>query len=118
MDYSPNKNMEKMFRNTGNRETNEPNKFHLSLPKIEDLRISSKNTALQNFSIYYVWKNMRQQYKNNKLKIKALTWNDEFELSGGSYLVSNIHDYMENIIKRHYPLILLFIFTSTGLIMY
>ena len=30
------------------------------------------------------------QYKNNKFKISALTWNEEFELPDGSYSVSNI----------------------------
>ena len=38
-----------------------------------DLRSSSKHVALQNLSIYYTWKNIRQQYKNNKLKIIAPT---------------------------------------------
>ena len=30
------------------------------------------------------WKQIRKQYKNNKLKIIAPTLNDEFELPGGS----------------------------------
>ena len=69
-------------------------------------------------SFYYIWENIKQQYKNNKLKIIAPTWNDEFELPDGSYSVSDIQDYIEFIIKnvKHYPLILLFIFTSIGLI--
>ena len=36
------------------------------------------NIALQNFSIYYTSEKIGQQYKNNKLKIKTPTWNDEF----------------------------------------
>ena len=32
-----------------------------------DLRSSNKHVLLQNLSICYTWKNMRQQYKNNKL---------------------------------------------------
>ena len=36
------------------------------------------------------WKNIRKQDKNNKLKIIILTYNDELELSDGSYSVSNI----------------------------
>ena len=47
---------------------------------------------LQNLSIYYTWKNIGKQHKNNKLKIKAPTWNDEFELPDVSYSVSNIQD--------------------------
>ena len=48
-----------------------------------------------------MWKNIRKQYKNNKLKIIAPTWNDEFQLPGGSYSVSDIQDYIEYIIKKH-----------------
>ena len=59
---------------------------------------------------------MLQQYKNNKLIIIAPTWNNESKLPCGSYSVSDIQDYIEEIIKnmKHHPLILLFIFTSTG----
>ena len=52
-------------------------------------------------SIYYTWKNIRQQYKNNKLKIIAPTWNDEFELPDGSYSVSDFQNFIEYIIKSH-----------------
>ena len=52
-------------------------------------------------SIYYTWKNIRKQCKNNKLKIIAPTWNDEFELQGGSYSVSDIQYYTEYIIKKN-----------------
>ena len=61
---------------------------------------SNKHLALQNLSIYYTWKNIRKQYKNNKLKITAPTWNDEFELPDGFYSVSDIQDYIEYIIKK------------------
>ena len=44
--------------------------------------------------------NIRKQYKNNKLKVIAPIWNDEFELPGGSYSVSVIQDYIEYIIKK------------------
>ena len=62
---------------------------------------SNKHVALQNLSIYYTWKNIRKQNKNNKLKIMAPTWIDEFELLDGSYSVSDIQDYREYIIKKH-----------------
>ena len=39
------------------------------------------------------------EYKNNKFKLIASTWNDEFELSYSSYSVSDIEDYLEYIIK-------------------
>ena len=35
----------------------------------------------------------------------APTWNDKFELSDGSYSVSDIQDYIEYIIKNHETLI-------------
>ena len=46
-------------------------------------------------------KNIRKQYKNNKLKIIAPTWNGEFELPNGSYCVPDIQDYILHIIKKH-----------------
>ena len=79
--------METIFMNTENSKTNEPLKFVLNLSQRLDLKSSNKNVALQNLSIYYTWKNIRKQYKNNKLKITASTWNDEFELPDGSYSV-------------------------------
>ena len=47
--------------------------------------------------MYYVWKNIRKSYKNNKIKISAPTWNEEFELPDGSYSVSDI---LKNIEER------------------
>ena len=57
-------------------------------------------------------------YKNNELRIIAPTWSDEFELPNGSDSVSDIQAYIEYTIKnmKNYPPILLFIFTSIGLI--
>ena len=66
--------------NTENSKTNEPHKFVLNLSQRLDLRSSSKHVALQNLSIYYTRRNIRKQYKNNKLKLIAPTWNDEYEL--------------------------------------
>ena len=71
--------------NTENRKISKPHKFFLNLAQRLDFRSSNKHVALQNVSIYYTWKNIRQQYKNNKLKVIAPTWNDEFELTHGSY---------------------------------
>ena len=49
----------------------------------------------------YTWKNIRKQYKNNKLKITSPTWHEEFELPDGSYSVSDIQYYVEYIIKNY-----------------
>ena len=73
----------------------------LKLTNKLDLRIGKKVIALSNLSIYYTWKNIKSLYNNNKFKISAPTWNDKFELPGGSYSVSNIQDYFEYIFKKH-----------------
>ena len=44
-------------------------------------------------------KNIRQQCKNSKLKIIVPMWNDEFELPGGFYSISDGQDYMKYIMK-------------------
>ena len=87
--------MATMFMNTENSNTNEPHKFVLNLSQWLDWRRSNKHVALQNSPIYYTWKNIRKQYKNNKL-----AWNDELELPDGSYFVSDIQDYIKYIIKK------------------
>ena len=46
-----------------------------------------------NLSIYYTWKKIKSSYNNNKFKISAPTWNNEFELPDGSYSVSDIQGY-------------------------
>ena len=76
--------METIFMNTKSSKTSEPHKFDLNLSQRLDLKSSNKHVVLHNLSIYYTWKNIRKQYKNNKLKIIAPTWNDEFELPDGS----------------------------------
>ena len=93
--------METIFMNTENSKMNKPQKCVLNLSQILDLRSSDKHVAVQNLPIYYTWKNIRKQYKNNELKIIVSTWNDEFELPNGSYSVSDIQDYIEFIIKKH-----------------
>ena len=43
---------------------------------------------------------IKKQYENNKLKIIAPTWNDEFDLSDGSYSVSDIQNNIKYIIRK------------------
>ena len=73
-----------------NSKMSETHKYFLNLTHRIDLRRSSKQIAFQNLSFYYMRKNKRQQYKINKIKIIAPTWNDEFDLPDGSYSVSDI----------------------------
>ena len=49
--------------------------------------------TLASLSIYYMWKNVKFAYKNNKFKISSPTWYAEFDLPDGSYSVSGIEDY-------------------------
>ena len=93
--------MESIFMNTENSKTIEPDEFVLNLSQRSDLRSSNKHGLLQNLSIYYPWKNITQQHKNNKPKIIRPTWNDEFELPEGSYSVSDSEDYIKYIIKKN-----------------
>ena len=46
-------------------------------------------------------KNIKKSYNNNKIKISAPTWSDEFELPDWSYLILDIQDYFEYILKEH-----------------
>ena len=84
--------MESIFMNTKNSKTNEPHRFRLSLADKLNLKDPSKNIALANLSIYYTWKNIKSAYNNNKFKISAPTWNDEFDLPDGSHLIVDIQD--------------------------
>ena len=65
------------------------------------LKRSDKYIALSNFSIYYTWKNIKKSCKNNKFKILARTWKEEFELPDGLYSIKIILNiYLKNMEKR------------------
>ena len=73
---------------------NEPHKFVLNFSQILNLQLSNKHFCLQSLYICYLWKNIRKQFKNYKLKIIAPTRNYEFELPNGSYSFSDIQYYI------------------------
>ena len=87
--------------NSENSKTSKPHVLTLKLINKLDLRIGEKVIALSNLSIYYIWKNVKNSYNNNKFKIYAPTWNDEFKLPDGWFSVSDIQDYFEHILKKH-----------------
>ena len=88
--------------NTENSKTNESKKFIYQFTDKLNLKIPNyKNIGLVNLSIYYTWRNIKSEYKNNKFKISAPTWNDTFDLPVGSYSIADIQDYFEFIIKKH-----------------
>ena len=88
------------FMNTENSKTNESNKFIYQFTDKLNLRNASKNMALANLNNYDTWNNIKFDYNNNKFKVSAPAWNDEFDLPDGSYSVSGIQDYVEIIIKK------------------
>ena len=90
-----------IFMNSENSKTSEHNVLVLKLTDKLDLRRGQKTVALSNLSIYYTWKNVKSSYNNNKFKISAPTWSEEFKLPDGSYSVSDIQDYFEYILKKH-----------------
>ena len=57
--------------------------------------------ALVILSIYQTWKNIKSEYNNNKFKISAPTWNENFDLPDGSYSINDIQGYFEFIIKKY-----------------
>ena len=93
--------MDTIFMNSENSKTLEHNVLVLKLTDKLDLRRGQKTVALSNLSIYYTWKNVKSSYNNNKFKLSAPTWSEEFKLPDGSYSVSDIQDYFEYILKKH-----------------
>ena len=75
-----------------NCQTNESQRFTLDLTVKLNLKNPNKNMALANLSIYYTWRNIKSEYKNNKFKISAPARNDTFDLPD---------DYFEFVIKKH-----------------
>ena len=93
--------MNTIFVNSENSRTSEYHVLVLKLTDKLDLRRGQKNVALSNLSIYYTWKNIKSLYNNNKFKISAPTWSEEFKLLDGSYLLFDIQQYFEYILKKH-----------------
>ena len=91
--------MDTIFMNFENSKTTE---YHVLLIKLTDkldLRRGQKSIALSN--LRNAWKYIKSSYNNNKFKISAPTWSDQFELPDRSYLISDIQDYFEYILKKH-----------------
>ena len=93
--------MDTIFMNSENSKISKPRVFKIKFSSKLDLRLGEKVVALSNLSIYYTCKNIKSSYNNNKFKISTPTWNDEFELPGESYSISDIQDYFEYILKKH-----------------
>ena len=58
--------------------TSDPERLLLNLSDKVDVKRSDKYVPLSNLSIYYILKNVKKLYKNNKSKVSGSTWNEEF----------------------------------------
>ena len=93
--------METIFINTHNSKTSEPNRFRYALNDKLNLKTRNEIIALANMSVYYTWKNVQSEYKNNKFKITAPAWDETFDLPDESYNIQQIQDYFESIMKKY-----------------
>ena len=93
--------MDTVFMNSDNSKTSEYHVLVLNLTDKLDPRRGQKTVALSNLSIYYTWKNVKSSYNNNKFKLSAPTWSEEFKLPDGSYSVSDIQEYFEYTLKKY-----------------
>ena len=93
--------MDTIFMNSDNSKSSKPHILKWRLTSKLYLRLGEKIVALSKLSIYYAWKNTKSSYNNNKFKISAPTWNEEFKIPDGSYSLSDIQDYFEYILKKH-----------------
>ena len=93
--------MDTTFMNSENSRTSVYHVLVLKLTNKLDLGRGQKSIALSNLNIYYTWKNMKSSYNNNKFQISAPTWSKEFNLPDGSYLISDIQDYCEYLLKKY-----------------
>ena len=90
--------MNTIFMNSKNSRISDPHRLLLNLTDKINLK-RNKYVTLSNLSIYYTWNNIKKSHKDNKFKISAPIWNEEFEWPDGSYSASDIKDYFEYILK-------------------
>ena len=72
--------------------TSHIHRLMLDLKNKLDLERGDNRVTLSNLSIYYTWKNIKKWYRNNEFKISGIVWDNEFELTDGSYPISDIED--------------------------
>ena len=82
--------MDTIFMNSKNSKISDCHKLLLNFTDKINLKRRDKYVALSNFIISYTCENIKKSYKKNKIKILALTWNEESELPDGSHFVSDI----------------------------
>ena len=65
--------MDTVFMNSGNSKASDPQRLLLYLLNKINLKRNNKYVVLLNFSIYYIWKNIKKSYKINNFKMSAPT---------------------------------------------
>ena len=93
--------MNTIFTNSKNSKASNPQRLLFNLTDKIDLRRKDKYISFSNLSIYYTQKNIKKSCKNNKFKISAPTWIEEFESSNGSYSLLDIQGYFEYMLKKY-----------------
>ena len=76
---------------TENSKKTDFNRFRLYFTNKLYLR-GNKTVALSNLSIHYAWKNIKEEYKNNKFKLSGPTWDEIFDLPDGTYTIEDIQE--------------------------
>ena len=82
--------MDTIFMNSENSRTSG---YHVLVLKITDKLDPRRGQKLLLYQILVAiihGKNIKSSYNNNKFKISAPTWSEEFKLSDGSYSISDI----------------------------
>ena len=59
--------METIFKNIENGKKNESHNFFYEFTDKFNLKNQNKNIAFASLSIYYIWKNIKSAYNNNKI---------------------------------------------------
>ena len=92
--------MNTIFMNSKNSKISDPHTLLLNLADKIELRRKEIYCFIKPQYLLYI-KNIKKSYENNKFKISAPTWNENFELLNGSYSIPDIQDYFEYILKTH-----------------
>ena len=85
--------MDTVFMNSENSKTPEPHVLMIRVEKSWKYYSHFKSQYLLHIG------KIKSSYNNNKFKIAGPTWNDKFELQGGSYSASDIQDNFEYFLK-------------------
>ena len=93
--------MDTIFMKSESSKTSEPHVLILKLNDKLDLRRGEKKCCFSKSYYLLCIENIKGLYNNNKFKISAPAWNDQFELPNGSYSLADIQDCFEYVLIKH-----------------